>query len=123
MARTRPFPKSFLGCGTSTVSSETELLKTWCEPVARTSVHPSRSRRRTMSRLLVNMNASHRNHMMEDRCRLAHVERGGLNPLHETIDHLFLAGFFKRDGEFVAVDFHHVAIAEFLVEHAVVEIG
>ena len=42
-----------------------------------------------------------------------------LHPLHETIDHLFLPGFFERDGEFVAVDLHHLAVAEFLVEHAV----
>src|SRR5438105_3736865 len=44
-----------------------------------------------------------------------------LRPLHETIDHLLLAGFLERDGELVAVDFHHVAVAEFLVKHAVIE--
>src|SRR3981081_2557812 len=42
-----------------------------------------------------------------------------LHPLHETIDHLFLAGLFERDGELVAVDLDHQAVAEFLVEHAV----
>src|SRR5215211_6593193 len=44
-----------------------------------------------------------------------------LNPLHETIDHLLLAGLLERDRQLVAVDLHHVAIAEFLVKHAVVE--
>src|SRR5258708_22082386 len=43
------------------------------------------------------------------------------NPLHETIDHLFLAGLFKGDGELVAVDLHHQAVAELLVKHAVVQ--
>src|ERR1700712_4076534 len=47
--------------------------------------------------------------------------RGGLNPLHETIDHLLLAGFLERDRQLVAVDFHNVAVAELLVKHAVVE--
>src|ERR1700730_11975265 len=44
-----------------------------------------------------------------------------LDPLHETIDHLFLAGLLARDGELVAVDLHHMAVAEFLVEHAVID--
>src|ERR1700730_10329518 len=44
-----------------------------------------------------------------------------LDPLHETIDHLFLAGLLEGDGELVAVDLHHMAVAEFLVEHAVIE--
>src|SRR6478736_9192504 len=43
------------------------------------------------------------------------------NPLHETIDHLLLAGLLERDRQLVAVDLHHVAIAEFLVKYAVVE--
>src|SRR5882757_3430211 len=43
------------------------------------------------------------------------------HPLHETVDHLFLAGLFERDGELVAVDLDHLAVAEFLVEHAVVQ--
>src|ERR1700733_2506948 len=43
------------------------------------------------------------------------------NPLDETIDHLFLAGFLKRNRQLVAVDFHHVAVAEFLVEHPIVQ--
>src|SRR5580693_4219004 len=45
----------------------------------------------------------------------------GSHPLHKTIDHLFLAGFFERDGELVAVDLHHLAIAEFLVKHAIMK--
>src|SRR5438105_7879828 len=44
-----------------------------------------------------------------------------LHPLHETIDHLLLAGLFERDRQLVAVDLHYVAVAEFLVKHAVVE--
>src|SRR6476620_3437730 len=43
------------------------------------------------------------------------------NPLHETIDHLLLAGLLERDRQLVAGDLHHVAIAEFLVKYAVVE--
>src|SRR3954453_17813964 len=44
-----------------------------------------------------------------------------LHPLDETIDHLLLAGLLERDRQLVAVDLHHVAVAEFLVKHAVVE--
>src|SRR5882762_10374311 len=44
-----------------------------------------------------------------------------LYPLHKTIDHLLLPGLFEGDGELVAVDLHHLAVAEFLVKHAVVE--
>ena len=43
------------------------------------------------------------------------------NPLDETIDHLLLAGLLERNCQLVAVDLHHVAVAEFLVKHAVVE--
>ena len=55
---------------------------------------------------------------------LAESNRSGpvhSRPLHETIDHLFLTGLFKGDGELVAVDFHHLAVAELLVKYAVVE--
>src|SRR6266851_5714671 len=45
----------------------------------------------------------------------------GSDPLHETIDHLFLAGLLKGDGELVAVDLHHLAVAKFLVKHPVVQ--
>src|SRR5580700_8115397 len=41
------------------------------------------------------------------------------HPLHEAIHHLLLAGPVERDGELVALDVEHVAVAEFLVEHAV----
>src|SRR5579871_6983436 len=44
-----------------------------------------------------------------------------LRPLHKAIDHLLLASLVEGDGELVAVDFHHMAVAEFLVEDAVVE--
>jgi hypothetical protein len=44
-----------------------------------------------------------------------------LHPLDKTIDHLLLAGLFKDNGELVAVDLHHLAVTEFLVEHAVVQ--
>jgi hypothetical protein len=47
-------------------------------------------------------------------------EAHNLHPLHKAIDHLFLAGLFERDGELVAVDLHHLAVAELLVEHPVV---
>src|SRR5260370_20888628 len=43
------------------------------------------------------------------------------DPLHETIDHLFLAGLLKGDGELVAVDLHHLAVAEFLLKHPVLQ--
>src|SRR6202011_1836099 len=49
------------------------------------------------------------------------IHASSLHPLDKTIDHLLLAGLFKDDGELVAVDLHHLAVAEFLVEHAVVE--
>ena len=38
-----------------------------------------------------------------------------LRPLHETIDHLLLAGFLERNRQLIAVDLHDVAVAEFLV--------
>jgi hypothetical protein len=37
-----------------------------------------------------------------------------LHPLHETIDHLL----FEGDGELVAADLHHLAVAEFLMKYA-----
>src|SRR5581483_1944982 len=43
-------------------------------------------------------------------------------PFHKTVDHLLLACLVEGDGELVAVDLHHMAVAELLVEHAVVEI-
>src|SRR5664279_4835390 len=47
------------------------------------------------------------------------VGGGLLHPLHKTIDHLLLAGLLEGDGELVAVDLHHLAVTEFLVEYAV----
>src|SRR5260221_855437 len=43
------------------------------------------------------------------------------HPLHKAIHHLLLPRPVERDGELVALDLHHVAIAEFLVEHAVAD--
>src|SRR5262245_6995803 len=43
------------------------------------------------------------------------------HPLHKTVDHLLLAGLLEGDGELVAVDLHDMAVAEFLVEDAVVQ--
>src|SRR4030067_377765 len=40
------------------------------------------------------------------------------HPLDEAVDHLFLPGLVEIDGELVAVDLHHMAIAELLVEDA-----
>src|SRR4029077_1476915 len=42
-------------------------------------------------------------------------------PLDKAVDHLLLAGLVEGDGELVAVDLDDMAVAEFLVEHAVVE--
>src|SRR5579864_2786073 len=42
-------------------------------------------------------------------------------PLDKTVDHLLLAGFVEGDGELVAVDLDDMAVAEFLVEHAIVQ--
>src|SRR3984885_9680554 len=42
-------------------------------------------------------------------------------PLDKTIAHLLLAGFFEGDGELVAVDLRHLAVAEFLVKVAIAE--
>src|SRR5262245_32640075 len=47
--------------------------------------------------------------------------QGVSHPLHKTVDHLLLAGLLKGDGELVAVDLHDMAVAEFLVEDAVVQ--
>src|ERR1700744_2577992 len=55
------------------------------------------------------------------RSRTENAISGHSHPLHETVDHLFLAGFLEGDGELVAVDLHHVAVTKLLVEHAVVE--
>src|ERR1700761_6532239 len=48
-------------------------------------------------------------------------ELRGSGPLHETVHHLLLAGLVEGDSELVAVDLDDVAVAELLVEHAVVE--
>src|SRR5439155_26391090 len=48
-------------------------------------------------------------------------EKRPLYPLGETIDDLLLAGLLERDRQLVAVDLHHVAVAEFLVKHAIVQ--
>src|SRR5246127_583541 len=42
-------------------------------------------------------------------------------PLDKTVHDLLLAGLVEGDGELVAVDLHDMAVAEFLVEDAVVE--
>jgi hypothetical protein len=42
-------------------------------------------------------------------------------PLHKTIHHALFAGLVEGDGELVAVDVDDVAVAEFLVEHAVAD--
>src|SRR4051812_36162269 len=47
--------------------------------------------------------------------------QGVSHPLHKTVDHLFLAGLLEGDGELVAVDLHHMAVAELLVEDAVLQ--
>src|SRR5215213_10009737 len=39
--------------------------------------------------------------------------------LHEAVYHALFAGFVEGDGELVPVYRHHIAVAEFLVEHAV----
>src|ERR1700757_3773912 len=49
------------------------------------------------------------------------MTRCGLGPLDKTIHHLLLAGLVEGDGELVAVDLDDMAVAEFLVEYAVVE--
>src|SRR5450759_4359199 len=46
---------------------------------------------------------------------------GFSDPLDKTIDHFLLAGLLEGDRELVAVDLHHLAVAEFLVKYAVVE--
>ena len=43
------------------------------------------------------------------------------HPLDEAIHHALLAGLVERDGELVAVDGGDVAVAEFLVKHAVAD--
>ena len=43
------------------------------------------------------------------------------HPLDKTIHHAFLAGAVELDGQLVAVDRGDVAVAEFLMEHAVAE--
>src|SRR3954462_4773072 len=48
------------------------------------------------------------------------MRRGAAShPLHETVDHLLLAGLFERDGKLVTIDFHNLAVTEFLVKHAI----
>ena len=51
-----------------------------------------------------------------------HVEdERRLNPLHKAIHHALFAGLVEGDGELVAVHGHHVAVAEFLVKHALAD--
>ena len=44
-----------------------------------------------------------------------------LDPLDKTIHHALLAGLVEADGELVAVHQSDVAVAEFLVKHAIAE--
>src|SRR5712675_1924211 len=50
------------------------------------------------------------------------MNRRFLHPLHETIHHALLAGLVELDGELVAVDRDHVAVAELDVEDAVADL-
>ena len=45
----------------------------------------------------------------------------GSRPLDEAVDDLLLAGLVEGDGQLVAIDPDHFAIAELLVKHAVAE--
>jgi hypothetical protein len=54
-----------------------------------------------MSRLLVNMKRVHR--IIRRKASVGQLALSELNPLHKTIDHLLLPGFFEGDGELVAV--------------------
>src|SRR5712672_3251628 len=47
--------------------------------------------------------------------------RPNSHPLHKAIHHLLLPRPVEGDGELVALDLHHIAVAEFLVEHAVAD--
>src|SRR5262245_38551574 len=46
---------------------------------------------------------------------------GASHPFHKTVDHLLLAGLLEGDGELVAIDLHDMAVAELLVEDAVIQ--
>src|SRR2546423_11629315 len=52
----------------------------------------------------------------------ARRKQDGSDSLHETVDHLLLAGFLEGDGKLIAVNLHHLAVAEFLVKHAVIQL-
>ena len=56
------------------------------------------------------------------RCNVASTWLRQLRPLHECIHHPLLAGLVELDRELVAVHCRDVAVAEFLVEHAVAHI-
>src|SRR5579883_1177393 len=46
---------------------------------------------------------------------------GVSRPAHEAVHHPLLAGLVERDGELIALDPDHVAVAEFLVKHAIAD--
>jgi hypothetical protein len=47
--------------------------------------------------------------------------RTASHPRNEAVHHLLLAGVVEVDDEFVAFHVGHIAVAEFLVEHAVAD--
>jgi len=53
MAATSPIPKSFLGCGTTTIPGRDGCLKTLCEPRTRSSVQPAFSSSRIRTALFI----------------------------------------------------------------------
>src|SRR5690606_12422801 len=60
MAATNPLPRSFLGCGTTTIPGRSGCLKTWCEPRVRSRTHPFASSARISSELLMGGFYTHR---------------------------------------------------------------
>ena len=51
----------------------------------------------------------------------AYPRCSGSQPVHKTINHALFARLVEGDGELVAVHGHHVAVAEFLVKHALAD--
>src|ERR1051325_8567468 len=129
---------SLRGCVTITMRRDTGCTNLWCEPRTDFSSNPSCSNRRMISRLSRSMTEPRharrrfarlgRGHPrlsgnsvkkdVDGRVKPGHDKGGQSHPLHKTIHHPLLPRLVEGDGELVAVHGGDVAVAEFLVKHA-----
>jgi hypothetical protein len=83
------------------------VVNNYLRYVAKISVHRNKSRRGGRDN---SVSSAQR----RIRCESSH-------PFHEAVHHTLFSGLVEREGELVAVDGDDVAVAEFLVKHALAD--